>query len=186
MKWKKFPNRPRNDQETCNFSIEALFLPPGASGKAKQKTSIYKEKNYHLFDVGDSLSDDGNNESEQHYFSFPLTKEEQTNSSMKRFIEFRVFDHSNSFCRSQKYLLGHVLHPVDAFPEFATMEEFGAKNNISEGIFKNYNISDIVDGDADSRNNELFVYWNELKCRKDDTACNFVQKQEKMEILSTE
>ena len=98
------------------------------------------------------------------------------------FIEFRIVDHSSTFCRKKKYLLGHVLQPIDSFSTHATIDEFktGATNTW-EGVFKNYDINNLVDS-----NEQLFLYWSELKSRQDILSCNFLRTQETMEILSVE
>ena len=173
--------RPRLDEETCNFSIEGVILPGGIDGKSKQSTPTYKETTFHLFDMGGE--DEGIPKDNQ--FSFSLPKEYQVGDPIKMFAEFRVYDHSTSFCRKKKFLLGHVFQPVDVFPEFESLEEFGAKQYTSEeGIFKNYNISDIVDRSDDDKNETLCSYWNELKCREDKVAISFVEAQNRMESLS--
>ena len=55
-----------------------------------------------------------------------------------------------------------------------------------EGVFKNYDIHDLVDTNKANNNEKLFSYWNELKCRQDILSCNFLKTQETMEVLSTE
>ena len=173
--------RPRLDEETCNFSIEGVILPGGIDGKSKQSTPTYKETTFHLFDMG---GEDGGLPNDQQ-FSFSLPKEYQVGAPIKMFVEFRVYDHSTSFFRKKKFLLGHVFQPVDVFPEFDSLDEFGAKHCTSEeGIFKNYNISDIVDRGDDGKNETLCSYWNELKCREDKLAINFVEAQNRMQTLS--
>ena len=124
------------------------------------------------------------NPSVDHHFTFPFTKEELVSNSMKQFIEFRVLDHSDSFCRKKKYLLGHVLHPVDALPKFENLEAFSKESSVFEGIFKNYRMNDILDKDADNKDEQLALLWDELMGRQDEVACNFMRAQYNMETLS--
>ena len=175
--------RPRKNKETCSFSIEAVLFPNSTSTKSKQSTPVYKDRtSSHVSNIGNVQADDG--KYGEHNFIFPLTHEDHENTSIKKFIEFRLLDHSNTWCREHTYLVGHVLHPLDEFPEYSSLDEFGTKKSTIESIFKNYNISDIVGEDEDNKNDQFFRYWNELKCRQDNVASNFVRSQDKMELLS--
>ena len=180
--------RPRVDQETCNFSIEAFVLPDEKDNPTKQSTTVHKGKTFHLFDMmRESFSDEGEIESEEQLFSFPLFNQDESSTPLKKFIEFRVLDHANTLFRKQEYLLGHVIQPLDIFPHFATIEEFkAATSNTMESVFKNYSIHDLVDGNTSSDNEQLILYWNELKCRHDVLASKFLRTQNIMETLSTE